>query len=78
MLHRSPPKQDAAFYQRYFGALVDVAVSKFSVPQDVAEEMADDILLASLRKLRHISDVQGFLLGAVTSAAKHYAEEHSE
>ena len=62
-------KQDMAFYQRYYPALVEVATSKHQLPRDVAETLAHDILLSSLRQNRKSLDMQAWLHGAITHAA---------
>jgi hypothetical protein len=60
--------QAEVFYARYFPALVNAATTRFAIPEDEAEELADAILMSSLRHLPTMDDVQTWLLGALTSA----------
>lgn len=61
--------QAEAFYARYFPALVSAATTRFAIPEDEAEELADAILVSSLRHLPTMDDVQTWLLGALTCTA---------
>ncbi len=61
--------QAEAFYTRYFPTLVSAATTRFGIAEDEAEELADAILMSSLRHLPTIDDVQTWLLGALTSVA---------
>jgi hypothetical protein len=61
--------QAEAFYAQHFSALVRAATTCFAIPEEEAEELADAILLSSLRHLPTIDDVQTWLLGALTSVA---------
>ena len=61
--------QAEAFYAQHFPALVRAATTRFAIPEGEAEDLADAILLSSLRHLPTIDDVQTWLLGALTSAA---------
>jgi hypothetical protein len=54
-------------YNEHFAPLVDLALSK-DVPFDVAEQLANDVLLASLLHLRKIDDLRLWLAGALTCA----------
>lgn len=70
LMNEVSPFQPEAFYQRYFPALVLAATSTFNIPEDEAEELAEEILVTSLRKLATIEDVQGWLLGALQAASE--------
>jgi hypothetical protein len=67
--------QAEAFYTRYFPALVSAAITRFAIAEDEAEELADTVLLSSLRHLPAIDDVQTWLLGALTSALARQGSE---
>jgi DNA-directed RNA polymerase specialized sigma24 family protein len=66
---RSDGVQAEAFYTRHFPALVHIATTRFAMAEDDAEDLADAILVSSLRHLPAIEDPQAWLLGALTSAA---------
>lgn len=66
---RSDRVQAEAFYARYFPALVRMATTRFAIAEEEAEDLADAILMSSLRHLPAIEDPQAWLLGALTSAA---------
>lgn len=68
--HGPDSEKAATYYERYFEFLFDIATARFHIPPDRAEDLADEILLCSLRHLPTISDPDSWLLGAITTAAK--------
>lgn len=66
------PAEDAAFYDRHFGTLVQIAISRFALGDEDAEAIAHDVLLSALHHIAGIPNPRRWLIGAVTHAAKKY------
>jgi hypothetical protein len=76
---QTPDEQLIAFYGHHFATLAELAVTGFHIPKDDAESLAVEIVVGSLRHTEGQSpeEVQNFLHGAMTCAARTYAEGHS-
>lgn len=74
-----PPDLDdtqlEAVYTRHFGILTQIASAEFHIPDEVAEEMAHDVLVAALKQSDKIQDADLWFRGAITIAARHYTKE---
>jgi len=61
-----------AIYEEHFDLLAGIAVNKFRVPDTEAETLAHEVFLSYLRKTDTISDLRGWLVGAICHASRHY------
>jgi len=64
--------QSESVYGLYFGFLVQIAVSKFRVPESEAEGLTHDVLISCLRKPATVPDLRSWLVGAISYASRHY------
>lgn len=62
-----------AIYEEHFDLLAGIAVNKFRVPDTEAETLAHEVFLSLLKKSENaISDLRGWLVGAICHASRHY------
>ena len=66
----SPTDPYEALYDQYIVALIQIGTSKCGMKRSDAESLAHDILIASLRHTSRVNDLQGWLTGAMVSAAE--------
>lgn len=66
----NPLADPEALYERHVPGLVNYAVRELNIPRAEAEELATNILLASLRQLATIPDLSRWLRAAMTLAAR--------
>ena len=66
---------DAAktLYTEYFSRLTTMAVRKFQISQDAAEDLAHELLMSTLLRQQRIPNLTQWLAGALEAAAKTYA-----
>lgn len=67
----------ARLYREHFAALVEIARTRFVIPSMVAEHLAHDVLLASLRQVGGVVDVRAWLVGALLCAGREYLAQNS-
>lgn len=65
----NPLADPDSLYDLHIPGLVNYAVNELQIPRREAEELATDILLASIRQLATIPDVPAWLRGAMSCAA---------
>jgi len=65
-----------AFYQRCFGNLTEIALTEFEMPHDVAEEIAHQVLLASIQQTLRAEAVDEWLAGSLRTAVGHYQKSN--
>jgi RNA polymerase sigma factor (sigma-70 family) len=61
-----------AIYEQNFVKLASIAVRKFRVPETEAETLAHEVFLSYLRRHESINDLNGWLVGAICHASRHY------
>lgn len=66
----NPLADPETLYDRHVPGLVDYAVEELHVPRAEAEELAANVLLASLRQLATIPDLAVWLRAAMTFAVR--------
>jgi DNA-directed RNA polymerase specialized sigma24 family protein len=59
-----------AFFNEHFTALTDMAVGEFKLSRPDAEDIANDILLATIFNLPRIDDIKPWLAGALACAVQ--------
>ena len=59
-------------YESYFRLLTSIAVQKFRVPETEAESLAHEVFLKYLRSSATITDIRGWLIGAICHVSRHY------
>lgn len=60
-----------AFFDEHFTALTDMAVGQFELSEEDAEDVANEILLATIFNLPRIDDIKPWLAGALAHALQH-------
>lgn len=63
-----------AVYTRHFGILTQIASAEFHIPDEDAEEMAHDVLLAALKQSDKIQNADLWFRGAIVHAAQRYTK----
>lgn len=64
-----------ALYERHFYQLTSIAITKFSLPREVAEEIVYEVLLASLRHSPNCSNISEVLTDSLLYAIQHRQPE---
>lgn len=59
-----------AFFDEHFAALTDMAVGQFKLSEEDAEDVANEILVATLFNLPRIDDIKPWLAGALAYAVQ--------
>jgi DNA-directed RNA polymerase specialized sigma24 family protein len=59
-----------AFFDEHFTALTDMAVGRFELSEADAEDVANEILLATLFNLPRVDDIKPWLAGALAYAVQ--------
>lgn len=60
-----------ALYEKAFPAIVRLAVTRFAIPHEYADDVVYDILMSSLSRPRHI-DLRSWIFGNLTHARDRY------
>jgi DNA-directed RNA polymerase specialized sigma24 family protein len=68
-----PELDPERFYREHFPPLVELALTN-NLPREQAEELAHEILLASLLQMPRIGNLETWLRGSLTCAIAHRAE----
>ena len=58
-------------YEKYRPLLLLIAMRRFGVPNDDAEELVHDVFLSFLRRWNLVRDVRPWLIGAICYACRH-------
>jgi len=66
----------ADLYDAHFEAIMDVATERFHLAEDVAERLAFDVLMASLRHVGTVPDVRAWMVAATVAAASALSERY--
>jgi hypothetical protein len=59
-----------AFFNEHFAALTSMAVGQFKLSESDAEDIANEILLASIFNLPRIDEIKPWLAGALAHAVQ--------
>jgi len=60
-----------ALYTAHLPLLLGIAMRRFGVPRDEAEELVHDIFLSLIRRRQSVRDVRRWLVGAISHACRH-------
>lgn len=52
--------------------LLRVAIGKFGIPADLAEELVQDVFVSYVRRRPHLTDARRWFIGAIAHACRHY------
>jgi hypothetical protein len=69
----SSDENRAALFGAHFDAIAQLAAERFQLPAEAAEQVAYDVLLASLPHVDNVSDLRAWLVGATAAAASRAA-----
>ena len=72
---KPPDADEDAHYERYFPALVILGTQELQLSQQVAEALAHEVLMASIRHLETTPDIQLWLYQSMTAAAERLKAE---
>lgn len=62
----------AALYEAHVPLLISIATRKFRVPESDAEDLANSVFLAYLQRRSTITDLRGWLIGAICHSSRDY------
>lgn len=74
--YRPKPDTPAAFYDHYRSALVVLGTSECGLSRTDAQNVAHEVLMASLGNKNRIPDMHAWLTATMRSAAQTYKETH--